>query len=477
MKNKLIFVLVFVIAVVALEAMVLTKKSEAKIYSSDIWNKDINWSYDTETKVLTISGNGEAPACNYIVGNRDEGSGAYYSPTDFELDKSEVKKVIIEEGITSIGEQAFGWADEWKSLNEVVLPSTLTNIGDDAFFDASSLKTIDIPDSVISIGSRAFQETGITEIKLPNNLKEIGPLAFYMCDGLTEVSIPKNTIDIGYSAFGKCTNLKNIYVDDENTKYVSIDGVLMTKDETKLEQYPSGKGDSTYYTPDGILTLDPYAFDCTQDLREIVFPGSITQIMLYCSEGENIESLVIPKEVGDIKHVDYVSNIYCQSESSAEEYAKTNHVPYVIDDDAPVINRVTQDGKHITINVQDEIVGLHRDAYSLDGVTWSSSNKLEIESEKEYTIYVRDKLGNIATIDFKADKFEDETEQKGKSETSETEEDSKDETSTTAEKSNDDETVAKEKLGKYGDKRPFIFGIVIIIFCCIYMKYRKYMQI
>ena len=475
MKNKLIFVLVFVIAVVALEAMVLTKKSEAKIYSSDIWNKDINWSYDTETKVLTISGNGEAPACNYIVGNRDEGSGAYYSPTDFELDKSEVKKVIIEEGITSIGEQAFGWADEWKSLDEVVLPSTLTNIGDDAFFDASSLKTIDIPDSVISIGSRAFQETGITEIKLPNNLKEIGPLAFYMCDGLTEVSIPKDTIDIGYSAFGKCANLKNIYVDDENSKYNSIDGVLMTKDGSTLEQYPSGKNDNTYYIPNGISTFDPYAFDGAQNLREIVFPGSITQILLYYSESETIESLVIPKEIGDIKHVDYVSNIYCQSESSAEEYAKTNNVPYVIDDDVPVINGVVQDGKFITINVQDEIVGLHRDAYSLDGVTWSSSNKLEIESEKEYTIYVRDKLGNIATIDFKADKFEDETEQKEESKTSETEGQSKDETSTTEGKSNNDETVAKEKLGSYGDKKVGI--IIAVIGCFAIYKYRRFKSV
>ncbi len=83
MKNKLIFVLVFVIAIVALEAMVLTKKSEAEVYNGNIWEgnssykwkkTDGTWTFDTETKVLTITLNGVLEEGNnkYAIGEIDE---------------------------------------------------------------------------------------------------------------------------------------------------------------------------------------------------------------------------------------------------------------------------------------------------------------------------------------------------------------------------------------------------------------------
>ena len=373
-----------------------------------------------------------------------------------------MKKIIFGEGITEIKDYAFGWDEKWKSLVEIQFPNTLTRIGDRAFEAIPSLKKINIPDNIVSIGDYAFEGTDVSgDITLPSKLEEFYP-----------------------SVFRYCQNIKNIYVNEGNKNYVSVDGVLLKSDKSTIVAYPNGKLDTTYYIPEGVKEVDCDAFCGSCNLKEVIFPNSVSKVtnpFYWCTE---LENLVIPKSVTEFTDFEVrinsyynpnFKNIYCQSESLAEEYAKTNNIPYVIDDDVPVINGVVQDGKFITINAQDEIVGLHRDAYSLDGVTWSSSNKLEIESEKEYTIYVRDKLGNIATIDFKSDKFEEETEQKEESKTSETEGQSKDETSTTAENSNDDETVAKEKLGSYGDKKVGI--IIAVIGCFAIYKYRRFKSV
>lgn len=143
-----------------------------------------------------------------------------------------IKKLVIEEGITSIGQSSFsGWPD----LEEVQLPSTLTEIKDYAFGGCYNLKRIEIPDSVTVLRNGAFSgckklETvklpnSITDIpqsvfcgceslkaiELPDMLKTIGVMAFYKCNSLTTVVIPASVTDL-MQPFGLCANLESVYI-------------------------------------------------------------------------------------------------------------------------------------------------------------------------------------------------------------------------------------------------------------------------
>ena len=119
---------------------------------------------------LTISGEGEMADYMYSVWGGDEL-------------RDELKKVVISEGVTSIGALAF---IECTELSCVVIPDTVTSIGGYAFQDCSALTDITIPESVTSIGWFTFANcTGLTSITIPDSVTSIGGYAFDGCDGLT----------------------------------------------------------------------------------------------------------------------------------------------------------------------------------------------------------------------------------------------------------------------------------------------------
>lgn len=110
-------------------------------------------------------------------------------------------------------------------LKQVDLSDTyITAISSDAFSGCISLEEIVIPDTVTIICSSAFNNCySLTEIELPNNLKAIGLCAFYGCKGLTQITIPANVMYIGYGAFYDCTNLKDVTVQNENPPILEED--------------------------------------------------------------------------------------------------------------------------------------------------------------------------------------------------------------------------------------------------------------
>ena len=151
------------------------------------------------------------------------------------------KNSVIPNGVTSIGDSAFGWCSE---LTELVLPNSVTRIGDYAFEYCSGLEKITvesgnscydsrdncnsiidkktntlivgcknsiIPNSVTSIGSGAFAYcSGLTELTLPNSVTSIGYAAFRGCSGLTELTLPNSITSIGDYAFADCSGLSKI---------------------------------------------------------------------------------------------------------------------------------------------------------------------------------------------------------------------------------------------------------------------------
>ena len=121
-----------------------------------------------------------------------------------------IKTLIISDGVTSIGNNAFS---NFSKLTSVSLPSSLTSIGSSAFEGCDNLTSINLPTSLTSIGSSTFKGcNGLTSINLPTSLTSIGSSAFEGCNGLTSLDIPTNVNDIGNRAFYNCTILKTVNV-------------------------------------------------------------------------------------------------------------------------------------------------------------------------------------------------------------------------------------------------------------------------
>ena len=98
-----------------------------------------------------------------------------------------------------------------EKVTELVIPNGVTSIGDDAFYGCSSLTSVEIGNSVTSIGKHAFNDCyGLTSVEIGNSVTSIGDSAFKGCSGLTSVEIGNSVTSIGSSAFSGCTNLLSI---------------------------------------------------------------------------------------------------------------------------------------------------------------------------------------------------------------------------------------------------------------------------
>lgn len=136
-----------------------------------------------------------------------------------------------------------------------IIPRTVTNIGERAFYGCELLSNVTIPDSVTSIGEYAF----------------------YGCELLSSVTIPDSVTDIGHQAFSNSFCLKEIIVDPENATYSSEDGILFNKDKSLLILCPMGKRDTNYKIPEGVVRIEEYAFSCSF-IDHITIPSSVESI-------------------------------------------------------------------------------------------------------------------------------------------------------------------------------------------------------
>ena len=104
-----------------------------------------------------------------------------------------------------------------EEVKDLVIPNSVTSIGDWAFYDCNGLTSVTIPNSVTSIGSWAFVGCdGLTSVTIPNSVTSIGDGAFWACSGLTSVTIPNSVKSIGYYAFYYCSELTDVYCYAEN---------------------------------------------------------------------------------------------------------------------------------------------------------------------------------------------------------------------------------------------------------------------
>ena len=154
---------------------------------------DLKW-HLTDNGVLTISGNGEMN--DYSYRNRSPWS------------KSDIKRIIIGDGVTTIGKYAFA---DCRVLTSVTIPNNVTTIGEYAFSVCSALTSVTIPNSVTKIGSGAFWCcSALTSVTIPNSVTTIGSEAFSECTNLQKVYIGDSVKAIGEYAFNNCTSITQI---------------------------------------------------------------------------------------------------------------------------------------------------------------------------------------------------------------------------------------------------------------------------
>ncbi len=253
--------------------------------------------------------------------------------------------ITIPDSITNVGDDAFAVCDSLKEVyitdiaawcnikfsnplycahklylnnelvTDLIIPDSVTRIGNYAFYNCRSLTSITIPDSVTSIGDRAFigcsSLTGVyitdiaawcniefsnefsnplscalnlylnnelvTYLVIPDGVMSIGESAFYGCISLTSITIPDSVTSIGNYAFDNCNSLEKINVSENNAKYASVDGILYDKNKTEIMHIPKNiKGDVTI--PDGVTSIGDWAFYGCSSLTGVTIGNGVISI-------------------------------------------------------------------------------------------------------------------------------------------------------------------------------------------------------
>ena len=301
---------------------------------------NVYWYFDENIGELTISGQGQMWTYHYQVSPFHE--------------KLEIKTVIIEYGVTTIGRIAF-W--HCSSLTNIVIPDSVTSIGESAFSDCSSLADITIPDSVVSIGKGAFNGTkifenssnwekgvlyigkhlieadsllsgeyeikkgtltiadyafedcrGLTSIIIPDSVKNIGIRAFEFCACLTNISVPNSVTYIGEGAFHYCSSLTSITIgnsvitigDCAFMSCISLAEITIPNSVLSIGDgaFSGCSGLTNITISDTLIRLGEGAFRNCSSLTSIFIPDNVTSIgdgaFYGCS---SLTSISIPNNV------------------------------------------------------------------------------------------------------------------------------------------------------------------------------------
>lgn len=348
-----------------------------------------------------------------------------------------LKELTLPNSLETIGAYAF---NECKSLTVITIPDSVTDLGAGAFFECEELISVKLSDNITELKSEKDEYRlptpyygtfgkclNLKEIVLPDKLEKIGEGSFDACCALETINIPKNVKEIGDAAFrtanisygltlgGNATSssLKEITVDNANSYFCSVDGILYNKEGTKLIQYPLGRIEREFIVPKSVTIIgnsafydnpiykitflgdieeiDDEAFWCCDYLDSIELPHSLKRIGVCAFGNTTFHNIVIPESVEEIgwnaffytrlkeitilnpncqissdRYSDYntISDkngyfsgiIYGYKNSTTQEYAQKNHVKFIDINDKP--ETVTENGLKYNVYIDHaEVIG------------------------------------------------------------------------------------------------------------------------
>jgi uncharacterized protein YjdB len=248
---------------------------------------------------LTISPNGTGVMGDYDHSTYPPNSIQPWYPNNI----SNIKTLIIQHGVTHIGNYAFY---DCSNLTSVTIPNSVTTIGNNAFEKCRGFTSITIPNSVTSIGNGAFGGCiGLTGITIPNSITSIGNYVFNTCSGLTSVTIPNSVTSIGNYAFGGCSGLTSITIPNLVTSigsYAFRDCSGLTS--ITIPNLITTIGDGTFYNcssltnvtiPNSVTSIGDDAFRGCSSLTSITIPNLVTSIGSYAfRDCSGLTSITIP---------------------------------------------------------------------------------------------------------------------------------------------------------------------------------------
>ena len=259
---------------------------------------------------------------------------------------SGLTSITIPSGVTSVGHAAFSGCS---GLTSITIPSSVTSIGAYVFYGCSSLTSINVDNSNLnytSIDGVLYDKNIVTiigypggkigEVIIPESVTIIGDYAFSGCSGITSVTIPSSVTSIGDFAFAGCSSLTSITIPSSAT---SIGAYAF-----------AGCSSITSITiPNSVTIIGDYAFSDCSGITSVTIPSSVTRIgcsaFEYCS---NLTSIIIPSSVTGIGNGAFFGcsslTIVCKAGSYAETYAKKEIISYEIMEDCNIYGDANNDG-------------------------------------------------------------------------------------------------------------------------------------
>ena len=203
-----------------------------------------------------------------------------------------------------------------------IIPHGVTRIDEDFIDDSvrSRLVSLEIPDSLTEIGDGAFWDcTTLVSVRIPESVTEIGEQAFSGCRSLRSIEIPGNVTRIGPAAFENCSLLNTITVSPENQYFKSENNCCLTKDGKTLVF-----GCYKSIIPYGVETIGKWSFAHLSYLLSIEIPDSVTDIQEFAFNFSHLRSIIIPDSVKKLGHYAF-GNCY---------FLKSIEIPYNIESDS-----------------------------------------------------------------------------------------------------------------------------------------------